>query len=63
VGATGDQRFDPREHEAVGMEPVHAPDKDGRVVQEWRAGYRFGERVLRAAQVLVRKLIGTATRS
>jgi molecular chaperone GrpE len=48
--------FDPREHEAVGMQPVHAPDDDGRVVREWRAGYRLGDRVLRAAQVLVGKL-------
>ena len=55
--------FDPYEHEAVGVRPVHAPDEDGRVMQEWRAGYRFGDRVLRAAQVLVGKRIGTATRS
>jgi molecular chaperone GrpE len=51
--------FDPRVHEAVGMQPVPTPADDGRVVGEWRAGYRFGDRVLRAAQVLVGKLTGT----
>ena len=54
--------FDPHEHEAVGMQPVQAPADDGRVVHESRAGYRFGDRVLRAAQVLVGKLAATARR-
>ncbi|RMH41532.1 MAG: nucleotide exchange factor GrpE [Deltaproteobacteria bacterium] len=45
-------RFDPAVHEAVGVAPV-APDRDGEVVSEWQRGYRAGDRVLRAAKVVV----------
>jgi molecular chaperone GrpE len=55
--------FDPQEHEAVGMQPVQSQADDGRVVSEWRAGYKFGDRVLRAAQVLVGKLAAITRRS
>ncbi|MBW2522866.1 MAG: nucleotide exchange factor GrpE [Deltaproteobacteria bacterium] len=45
--------FDPALHEAVGTIPASAPDEDGKVVRQWQAGYRFGDRVLRAAKVQV----------
>jgi molecular chaperone GrpE len=48
--------FDPAQHEAVDVVWVDAPSEHGMVVEEWEAGYRFGERVLRAARVRVGKL-------
>ena len=43
------QPFDPAKHEAVGS----APGPDGTVVRVLQRGYRFNDRVLRAAMVLV----------
>lgn len=48
--------FDPAEHEAVSTVEVDDPDQDGRVTSQWQAGYRFGDRILRAAKVQVGKL-------
>lgn len=48
--------FDPNVHEAVGTVEVASPAESGRVVQQWQAGYRIGDRVLRAAKVQVGKL-------
>jgi molecular chaperone GrpE len=50
------QPFDPRVAEAVDTVPVADAAQDGAVVQEIRAGYRIGERVLRPARVRVGKL-------
>ncbi len=50
------QPFDPRFAEAVDTVPVADAAQDGCVVQEVRAGYRIGERVLRPARVRVGKL-------
>lgn len=60
LGALGLQRidavgepFDPALHEAVAMVPVTDPAQDRQVVNEIRAGYRCGERILRPALVTV----------
>jgi molecular chaperone GrpE len=50
------QPFDPRVAEAVDTVAVADADQDGVVVQEVRAGYRIGERVLRPARVRVGRL-------
>jgi molecular chaperone GrpE len=49
------QRFDPTVHDAVTLVPVTDPAQDGVVVSELQAGYRLGDRVLRAARVAVGK--------
>ena len=49
-------RFDPRLAEAVDLVPVADAAQDEVVVQEVRAGYRIGDRVLRPAQVRVGRL-------
>ena len=46
------QVFDPAQHEAVYYEPT-AAQPPGAVVSTVRVGYRTGDRVLRAAQVVV----------
>ncbi len=50
------QRFDPRLAEAVDVVPVSSPGDDDVVVEEIRAGYRIGDRVLRPARVRVGRL-------
>lgn len=50
------QPFDPRVAEAVDTVAVADAAQDGLVVQEVRAGYRIGERVLRPARVRVGRL-------
>ncbi len=50
------QRFDPRLAEAVDVVPVPDGAQDDVVVQEVRAGYRIGDRVLRPARVRVGRL-------
>jgi molecular chaperone GrpE len=47
------QPFDPAMHEAVDVVSCDRAEDDGRVVEEIRAGYRQGERVLRPARVRV----------
>ncbi len=47
------QPFDPTVHEAVDLVACDRVEDDGRVVEEIRAGYRQGERVLRPARVRV----------
>jgi molecular chaperone GrpE len=47
------QAFDPTLHEAADIVPVDDPGQDSQVVEDVRAGYRQGERVLRAARVRV----------
>jgi molecular chaperone GrpE len=46
--------FNPELHEAVDMAPVEA-ENDGRVTAEYSRGYKFGDRLLRAARVQVGK--------
>lgn len=50
------QVFDPAVHEAVLTEPTDDPGRDGRVAGVLQRGYRFGDRLLRPAQVVVWKL-------
>jgi len=45
--------FDPTESEALRVDPVDSPEAENRVTATLKPGYRFGERVLRAAQVAV----------
>ncbi|MGE0395158.1 MAG: nucleotide exchange factor GrpE [Kofleriaceae bacterium] len=47
--------FDPTVHEALTMIPVPDPAQDRRVVEQLQAGYMFGDRLLRAAKVVVGK--------
>lgn len=47
--------FDPLLHEAVEIEPVEDPERDGKILAEILRGYKTPERVLRAAQVRVAK--------
>ena len=47
-----DMPFDPHQHEAV----AHVPDPDrdeGMIVAQTRRGFRLGDKLLRAAQVVV----------
>lgn len=44
--------FDPKFHEAAAEEPSEQ-HKEGHVVKQWRTGYKVGERLLRAATVVV----------
>lgn len=48
-----DQVFDPARHEAVSVVPVSDPRGHGRVLDQLEAGYRFGDRLLRPAKVVV----------
>lgn len=50
-----DAKFDPQIHEATNMIPVDDPAKDGVVVAQHQPGYMFGNRLLRAATVVVGK--------
>jgi len=45
--------FDPNEAEALHLQPVDSPERDGMVTATLRPGYRYGEHVIRAAQVAV----------
>jgi len=54
--AVAGQPFDPRVAEAVDTVAVADAAQDGLVVQEVRAGYRVGERILRPARVRVGRL-------
>ena len=50
------QRFDPHVAEAIDLVPVSDGAQDDVVVQEVRAGYRIGDRVLRPARVRVGRI-------
>ncbi len=47
--------FDPQRHEAMSMLPVDDPAKNMVVIAQHEPGYLFGERLLRAAKVVVGK--------
>jgi molecular chaperone GrpE len=49
------ERFDPEQHDAVDVVWVDDPSQHDVVVDEWEAGYRLRNRVLRAAKVRVGK--------
>lgn len=55
VGIQGD-KFDPNDHEAIGMVPTTSEEDDGTVANVVQAGYRFGGMLLRPARVLVHML-------
>jgi molecular chaperone GrpE len=55
IAVTG-QPFDPRVAEAIDLVAVSDPGQDDMVVQEVRAGYRIGDRILRPARVRVGRL-------
>lgn len=50
------QRFDPSIHDAISLSPVNHPAGHDIVVDEIEPGYRFGDRLLRPAKVVVGKL-------
>jgi molecular chaperone GrpE len=49
------ERFDPGQHDAVDVVWIDDPSQHDVVVDEWEAGYRLGNRVLRPARVRVGK--------
>jgi len=44
-------KFDPNLHEAVGKK--NSDEEEGTVIEQWRCGYKLGERLLRPASVVV----------
>jgi molecular chaperone GrpE len=54
--------FDPNLAEAVRVDPVDDPVKDGKVLETLRPGYRLGQHVIRPARVAVGKHTGVADR-
>jgi len=46
-------RFDPSVHDAIHVAPVGDPARDATVVEQLEPGYRFGDRLLRPAKVVV----------
>lgn len=47
------QRFDPRIHDAISLVPVSHPSAHDVVVDQLEPGYRFGDKLLRPAKVIV----------
>jgi molecular chaperone GrpE (heat shock protein) len=47
------QRFDPAIHEAISVAPVRDPRQDGLIVDQLEPGYAMGDKLLRAARVIV----------
>lgn len=50
-------RFDPKVHDAIQVAPVRNPAHHGLVLEQVEPGYRFGERLLRPAKVVVGQAI------
>jgi molecular chaperone GrpE len=50
------ETFDPRRHEAFDVATVAERDHHGLVVEQWQAGYKIGDKVLRPARVKVGRL-------
>ena len=46
------KEFDPKMHEAVSNE-VSAEVEEGKIIREWAAGFKIGEKLLRPARVVV----------
>lgn len=57
------RRFDPAEHEAVSTVTVARPAAHGLVVDQLAPGYRFGDRLLRPAKVIVGRHLPRGTLS
>jgi molecular chaperone GrpE len=49
-------RFDPRIHDAISLVPVTDRSANDVVIDQIEAGYRFGDRLLRPAKVIVGRL-------
>jgi len=47
------QVFDSEQHEAITSAPAADADQKGKVVQEIRKGYRYNDKVIRTAQVII----------
>jgi molecular chaperone GrpE len=47
--------FDPHHHIAIEVIPATDEQATGTIVDEYRRGYQVGERILRAAEVVVAK--------
>lgn len=54
--------FDPSIHEAIDLLASPDPEMDGKVIEEIRAGWRLGDRVIRAARVRVGRHVPAAAR-
>jgi len=54
--------FDPKVHEAVSMIPVPQSTEHGLVIAQTEPGYRFGDRLLRPAKVVVGRFAPAVTR-
>jgi molecular chaperone GrpE len=48
-----DKPFDPKLHDAIDVAPVRDPARHGTVIDQTEPGYRFGDRLLRPAKVVV----------
>ena len=48
------EKFDPRYHEAVGHEPAEEASED-EIIKEISGGFKMGDRVIKAARVIVAK--------
>lgn len=58
IPATG-HFFDPGLHEAIDLVPTTDREADGKVIEEVRAGWKAGERVIRPARVRVARFVPT----
>jgi molecular chaperone GrpE len=56
IDAAG-SRFDPSVHEAIQVAPVRDPAHHALVLEQLEPGYRFGDRLLRPAKVVVGRAI------
>ena len=56
IDAAGVQ-FDPNIHEAIQVATVHDPEHHALVLEQLEPGYRFGDRLLRPAKVIVGRAI------
>ena len=52
--------FDPNVHEAIDLAPTNDREADGKVIEETRAGWKLGDRTVRAARVRVARYVPTA---
>jgi molecular chaperone GrpE len=52
---TKEVEFDPNLHEALTMMPAPTNELDGKIMEEVKAGYKYKDTLLRAAQVIVGK--------
>ena len=51
IGAEPGETFDPHMHEALGQQASEHPE--GTIAAVWQRGYRLGDRIVRAARVVV----------